>query len=917
MSSSSSSTHPPPHPSSTPSSPDEQLSLVLRLATHPVHPSPSTHVFSCSRDLSILGLKERLYTEWDGKPKPDGITLIKGGRVCRDSESVKEVFEDELNSTPQPELVLHVVVRASAWSAPFTSPPPPPIAPPTPSPSLPTINTIPPSPFPSPPKEETQTEVPPPPTTTTSTNSNGYSPSYITSPLPSTSTDEPPAATSTSTTTDTAQAQAEPAGAGNPYLVYLSHLQRLIPIQRSLLLLNLQKAHHYYQLQVQVRRTRLDVEQAEEEETEPELGEVERLLKECGLWSLVRNHEEGIEESYNKEMEKVETKKKEEGEFKIVQLDGLPYLLHTPPSLQQRRQLSLKALKSLSRAESILKILTTMLQLLIVFQPTSPSIAHGRALSGYRPTVVNATLNPIAAGAAGRGDELAILQAAAGVRPPQVQADQFQPPLPPFQHQHLHHPHQHRAIRRAATISITLHLDSLIQFLLPLFFLSLKLAFLLFVFARHASPFKRNVLIAGAVLWVVWEGIRIGRRGRRPAAADRGAGDRGGGRGDRDRNDRDRERRRAAREEARARWHQDQQDAQVRAANRAIAEEEEAQARLGGGDGQGQQIDRNPGVIGDPPPPPLRQRNVPQAQPPQPQAQMVARQQPPRSSSSSSATRREPPSIFSPKYWINSLAAVGLVEEARELGLSPRYIAGRPISPANRMPYVPLSQLSRWERHKSEARRLGRIVWTGFVLFLGTLIPEVERKRKKALEKRERLLLDKKVRWERDKEWERNGGSWTKRKVEDKKEEKEKEKRNQEVERTTVIEGREKISDEELFRDGGSEAFTSSNATASTSTAGGHQGSSSVASTSRAQTQPPPVPTSDDLSPPSPLVPSTPLTPIETDLEDEEGDGDIAASASVSENNSDDEIAPGGARGRQDDRGAEGDGQDGAVVAIF
>lgn len=207
-------------------------------------------------------------------------------------------------------------MRASAWSAPFTSPPPPQLAPPSvPSPSLPSINTIPPSPFPSPPKEGTETEVPPPPTTTTKPDSNGYSPSYITSPLPSTSTttDEPSATTTP-----------QQPGSANPYLTYLSHLQRLIPIQRSLLLLNLQKAHHYYQLQVQVRRSRIGGnEQAEAaEEAEKELAEVESLLKECGLWYLVRQHEEGIEERYNKEnVEVSESKKKEEGEFKVVHLE--------------------------------------------------------------------------------------------------------------------------------------------------------------------------------------------------------------------------------------------------------------------------------------------------------------------------------------------------------------------------------------------------------------------------------------------------------------------------------------------------------------------------------------------------------------------------------------------------------------------
>jgi len=105
--------------------------------------------------------------------------------------------------------------------------------------------------------------------------------------------------------------------------VYLGHLQKLIPIQRSLLLLNLQKAHHYYQyqkhLRIQVLQNDKDGKEGEAEgkvEIE-ELREVEDLLKECGLWKRVIEHEEEVEaEHIAKEFEEEEKK----DEFKVVQV---------------------------------------------------------------------------------------------------------------------------------------------------------------------------------------------------------------------------------------------------------------------------------------------------------------------------------------------------------------------------------------------------------------------------------------------------------------------------------------------------------------------------------------------------------------------------------------------------------------------
>ncbi|GAA6015888.1 hypothetical protein JCM11491_007226 [Sporobolomyces phaffii] len=846
---------------------DDTVELRLRLAAHPVHPAPVTHAVSCRETTSILALKQQLFDEWDGKPKPDGITLIKGGRVCRDSETLDE-------ATPRTELVLHVVVRASAWSAPFTSPPPPPIA----TPVLPTINTTPPSPLPSPPQDQDS------PARDEEMATSGYSPAYV-SPVPSTSTPAPVPAPTPPATSATAPSSTS----NNPYLVYLGHLQRLIPIQRSLLLLNLQKAHHYYQLQVQQRTLALEPPgdgpgNREDGGGVEELAEVESLLKECGLWHLVRKREDQVGEAQAVRNEEDDDQRPNE-EFKVVQLDGLPYLLHTPRALQrQRPKPSLAALQSLSRAESILKILTTLLQLLITFQPSSPSVAHGRSLLSRS----NGTANPSTAILAGGGpqQDLNALAAAAGVRLPGQQPPAH-PPLP------LPH-HHHRAARRAATISITLHIDSLVQFLVPLFFLSVKLAFLLFIFARHASPTKRSVLIGMAVAWVLWEGVRIARRRRPQAGAGPEAGvDPGEGAGrDRDR-ERDWERRRMARDLA--------QQAQAQAP-------EEAQAR---------------GPVPNDPP---AHDHAAQAAPIAAPARRRPRDVPP-ANPVAAAPRREPPSVFSPKYWINSLAAVGLVSEARELGLSPRYIAGRPIASARARPSVARADQTRWDRHRVELRRLARIVWIGAVLFVATLVPEIERKRKKALEKRERLLAEKKVRWERERE----------------KEERERERRNDAANPAAVasgvegrghgpgdtgvrrkLAGRDKVSDEELFRDGTSEAFASSTSAAPVTDA-------TPSTSTSTQPSAPTASSSSRLAPSTPAaapegMPDSTLGALADEDDpnlspDDEGDGDIAASASVSDN-SDDEEGPELARGPEGhalgDDGDRGEREaDGGIVAIF
>ncbi|BGP13481.1 hypothetical protein JCM10213_001754 [Rhodosporidiobolus nylandii] len=685
----------------------DELKLTLRLATHPVLPTPLTRTLSFPREGTVGELKQRLEAEWDGKPKKDGVTAVKGGRVLRDAEKVAEVFEEELKLSPVPELVLHVIIRPTAWSAPFTETPiPSPSPAPAPLPlslstpaAAPDGEVLEPTPLPSPsigrlaPPEiretpPTPSSSPPPPPHATA---GGYTPGYVSAP-PAASPSAPAAAAEGAAP---ATAAAASGGAAGSYAHYLSHLQRLIPLQRALLLLNLQKAHVHYASLIASLSAALNSTAAESESKDAEglseLSEVRELLEGCGLWGKV----ERAGEQARKEVEELEKKRKEEGEkpvgeeLRVVQIGGLPYLLHVPSTAAPPLP-SATALSALRRAQETHKILTTLLQLLVTFQPSIPAIAYGRAAPpvpgtagaggirpGYRPAAPGAGAFAQAfaqqqhlAGLAAAGQPIPVVNgaapAAAGGAPG-------------------------AAGRPRALVSITINLDVLLTLFVPLFFLALKLAFLLWIFGRHASTTKRILLGIMALLWVAYEGWGIQRR-RQQAV--------------RERERLERERRRAAR----------------------AARPPAAPAPAGAAPVAQQQ----PAAAGANPAPAPAPGGA--AQPPQPAAPQARRRATP---------RRPPPSYFSPKYWINTLAAVGLVAEARELGLQPRFIAGRPIPPAGPPPRTPN------ERRKETLKRALRNVGVGVVLFVATLSPEVERKRKRALEKRERLLLERRQAEER------------------------------------------------------------------------------------------------------------------------------------------------------------------------
>jgi hypothetical protein len=83
---------------STPTTPSDTLHLSLRLATHPNAPFPTTSHLQLAPDSTVLQLKQQLEKDWDGRPRKEGVTVVKGGRVLRDGEELRAVFEDELKA---------------------------------------------------------------------------------------------------------------------------------------------------------------------------------------------------------------------------------------------------------------------------------------------------------------------------------------------------------------------------------------------------------------------------------------------------------------------------------------------------------------------------------------------------------------------------------------------------------------------------------------------------------------------------------------------------------------------------------------------------------------------------------------------------------------------------------------------------
>ena len=75
------------------------LQLTIRLTTHPVLPVPTNYPLSTTRTATVADLKQQLQREFDGKPLAEGIVCVKGGRVCKDTEVLGELFPAEVSSS--------------------------------------------------------------------------------------------------------------------------------------------------------------------------------------------------------------------------------------------------------------------------------------------------------------------------------------------------------------------------------------------------------------------------------------------------------------------------------------------------------------------------------------------------------------------------------------------------------------------------------------------------------------------------------------------------------------------------------------------------------------------------------------------------------------------------------------------------
>ncbi|SGY15387.1 BQ5605_C013g07356 [Microbotryum silenes-dioicae] len=744
-------------------SPDEPTTVQLQLqspssaASPPPSASSATPPITLPRSSSVLQLKQSIQQQWARHPLPAGITCVLGGRVVRDSEVLNALFDQGEGQDPI-EPKLFVIVKPDAWT----------VAEP--------IGTVNHHHQPGSSSSSAATSTPPP-IPVTNAGSGGNTNAAGSSSTPHAATTQATSTVSTPTPTASQPLTPTPTRSGynptyipsittpslvpssSPYFAFLTHLNALPPLERTTFFLHLIHVHAFYTEDVELRSQRFreysmgsneragvgrvlmgfgddQKGQVEQLQNAFEMEGVVEMLKEIGLWSLVEKDMQRAQEEANLlgggdyEVENGG----DEGGFKLVTIDNKPYLLHQPAQAKTESSTTSKPTDhqarylSLQRGRAILSILSTMIQLSI--------------------SALGSSSNPLEVGVLARHQPL--IHQMLGLAPPPPQAGARAPLLGPQGALNALAPR-----RRGLTISIVLNLEVLVSLFVPLLILSTKLAFLLWIFARRASTTKRWVLVGLAGGWVLWEGWSMYKRRvavvrARMAAANNGAGGVAAGGAaageagaDRERErDRERRRRRAA--------------AAVAAAPLLAAE--------GGAPGAAG------GFVGIPldnqqeqPQDQLRRRAARQ-QPPQPQAQAAQPIPDPgrprarahrhghngrRPSSTATST-----SSLSPKYWITRIALIGLVDEALELGLAPRSIAGRPVQYAGNTFLLPGQQSQQQQRPQFQqqpqaqqprstlrSRTLNTLIIC-VVLFFGTLIPEVERKRRKALEKRTRLLKE-------------------------------------------------------------------------------------------------------------------------------------------------------------------------------
>ncbi|KAG0151034.1 hypothetical protein CROQUDRAFT_37241 [Cronartium quercuum f. sp. fusiforme G11] len=736
-------------------------------------------------------IKSHISTTWPGKPKIDGLRLIARGRVLNDAEVVNAAVSGSPGDTsPHP---IHVVVRPNAWTEKITVAPMP--ARPTSAPPVaqaetgshagvsPTISDL------------LSTGPPglPPPVHSLDPNF----PAASSGPLPS----QPP---SLSNLTDgflhmpifthfyNLTRPQRQAFVENLYKAQFNLVERLETLRLRLYnnqidVLGLQR--------IPGHKNAGDDSMTQEEDERWKVvdDKLTKLLAELQYWGT---YSEPYEPSEFQEYQAVYQNFQQSGpsEYERVEIGGLPFLLHIPRTFQMQAEqdaflqnlatrmpptAQVTTYKRLKKELNRTLHLEKRLQLLILqvkklevsfvqvdnLMASTRAVVSNLSLSSLGPpTTTRFQAVPQVPGAQPRqvpgapaghlglvgmgapnpnvGGAQAVPGMGVGLGPNgmmQMPAEWMVPPIPA--------PWPQPIAGRTRRYEFTINLDGLRRYGIPLGWLAFKLFLLLWIFGKHASFSKWTILIGLAVGWVLWEGFAIRQRHdaqlrrRERLHRQQAGGGLGGGPVDPVQAVLDRGRRRAERERSAQRL-RDQLRAQRQLRDTPAETNDPNVPNLP------PDAPANPIVpVERPPAPPAAPAPaMPVAEAPRPRpivADAIAAgpQRPVRRNLRTIAEEIRarggafPPgtevrpfrttSAFSPKYWFNSIAVVGLASEYRELGLHP--IGERAIGTSNNPDYPS------WYKFVRNVKICA-------VLFIGTLLPEIEKKRKKALEKRARIL---------------------------------------------------------------------------------------------------------------------------------------------------------------------------------
>ena len=448
----------------------------------------------------------------------------------------------------------------------------------------------------------------------------------------------------------------------------------------------------------------------------------EALFESCNLMESVRAAEAQAKKEFDNNVEAQRTLlsggASAFSSSQIVNIAGYPFLLQIPSRFALPYEKRLEGYLQLRRYQNIHSHLITMIGLARDYPGSY--LHYASSSSAARHTAVAAAAAAATGGlpagyhgAAPAGLMLGGGQPPAGLGALAIGAQQAARLAGPG------HP--------TARLAIVINIDEILALVFPLLFLSAKLGFLIYIFGRHASNAKRAVMVSMAVLWIVWEGIAIRRR-RRALEARRLGLARQGQNVQAAMNARRPLQGGAENGPARQGGQQQQQPGheQAQAADPAAMD----------GQGEGQ---ADPLL-----PPAMQQLRERQEQRIVRRGHRQAGPGGPASTSTRISSHRPPPNRLSPKYWMQCVARVGLSAEARELGISRSASSSSAaasssssqaiISPPATDAVVAHQQMT-WERAL-------RNVWICFVLFFGTLVPEIERMRRKSLEKRNRKLAE-------------------------------------------------------------------------------------------------------------------------------------------------------------------------------